>query len=245
MSQYVRLAGSFGETENDMTNAQISFVMQAKSKVLNNKRLDHLIYPSDHSIQNNGTIYHSKRSYGYANTAFNFELGVAVADGIVQRMEHHPAWNELRYDAVESQLRRGMNENFPDRAEVMGRLDLSAANDFQLGNFPNNINSPSPERFLGEPFRWNGGSTSLDKIVSYRILDRIKNDDPQMAEALAPVEELMTRMTSHWFDLRGEERANWLQSASLYEWDFRPQNIFEPVRQQVYDYLATKPGENN
>ena len=219
--------GAFGANENHLTADQVEVMMRLLSDQEQTSRYHHLALPSEHSVANNRSFYLPTRSYGYANTAFNFELVVAQSDGLVTRMSFAEGWDELRYDLVAAYwCGRG------SAADVFAALGLNGPNDFQL-------NGPV---FEAEPggFGWNQGSTGLDDVVIFRVIDRIAADDPAMADALSAAEPTRSQWVRHWFDLRGEPRAQWLRDFDLYDYDLRPQELLPAVSGEMCSYLEAR-----
>lgn len=219
--------GAFGANENDLTPDQAQVLLQLLSDQEQSSRYHHLVLPDEHSVGNNYSFYLPTRSYGFANTSFNFELVVAQSDGLVTRMSFVEGWDELRYDLVAAYwCGRG------DAADVFAALGLDGPNDFQL-------HGPV---FEAEPggFGWNQGSTGLDDVVIFRVLDRIAADDPGMAAALSATEPTRTQWVRHWFDLRGDARAQWLEEFDLYEYDLRPQELLPAAAGEMCGYLESR-----
>ncbi|MEM9190990.1 MAG: hypothetical protein AAGF12_17525 [Myxococcota bacterium] len=222
--------GAFGGDDDRLTSAQADAVMQMKQQEHQSRRFDHLIYPSDHSIANNRTLYLADRSYGYANTVFNFELAVAVADGIVRRMELSEAWPARGYDVVAAHLCGGSVE---DLTRAFDHFAIQGRNDFQLAK---PIGEANGEGY--DTFGWNQASTGLEDIVVFRVLDRLVALDDGLATAVEPIESTRSRWITHWFELRGDARASWLRDFDLYDYDLRPQELLPRVRGAVCEAVA-------
>ena len=221
---YPEWPGAFGADEDNLTEAQASTLMGIKDAQQDSTRYHHLQFPGEHSIANNRTLYLPSRSYGYANTAFNFELVVAQADGLVTRMSREEGWDTLKYDLIAAKwCGEGSTQ------DVFGALGLDGANDFQL-------HRPVFEATPGD-FGWNQGSTGLDDVVVFRVIDHVARTDPEMAAALAGAEPRRTEWIDHWFELRGDARAQWLLDFDLYDFDLRPQELLPAASGAMCSYL--------
>lgn len=223
--------GAFGADENDLTAAQASVLLDLMDTQAQTDRYHHLQLPGVHEVANNRTFYLPSRAYGYANTSFNFELVVAHADGLVTRMSQASDWAARRYDLVEA-FWCGTASAY----EIMRQLGLDGPNDFQL-------DGPVFDALTGsdyEQFGWNQGSTGLIDVVIFRVIDQIARTDPQMAAALDAIEPTRSEWIRHWFELRGEERAQWLASFDLYDFDLRPQELVPRAAGPMCDYLASR-----
>lgn len=219
--------GAYGANENDLTSGQVTVMLDLLANQDQTARYHHLALPDEHSIANNYSFYLPTRGYGFANTSFNFELVVAQSDGLVTRMSLVEGWDELRYDLVAAYwCGRG------DSSDVFAALGLSGPNDFQL-------HGPV---FEAEPggFGWNQGSTGLDDVVIFRVIDRIAAEDSAMAATLEAAEPTRSEWVRHWFDLRGDARADWLSDFDLYDYDLRPQELLPAVSGDMCRYLESR-----
>lgn len=217
--------GAFGENENDLTGPQSEALSAMNQTQGSSERYHHLLLPD-------GDLYLPSRAYGYANTAFNFELTVAQADGLVTRMMAADDWDTRKYDIVSGKWCDGTNGSPED---VMRGLGLDGSNDFQLHS---PIFEASGDGY--EEFDFNQGSTGLLDVVVFRVIDRIVSTDPEMAEALSAVEPRRTEWITHWFDLRGDAREAWIGEFDLYEWDLRPQELLPAARADMCAYLDNR-----
>ncbi len=222
--------GAFGEDENHLTGDQSAMLDQLAENPELSDRYHHLEldYATSRSI-----LWLPGRDYGYANTAFNFELVVSVSDGLVARMKQHPRWDTLRYTLVDASVcQRGDLSEF----EVMEQLGLDGPNDFQLDRL---IFEAEGDGFDG--FVWNQGSTYLHDVVVFRVLDEIVRNDDQMAAAVQSIEPKRSLWIDHWFELRGAERDDWLRNGfDLYEYDLRPQELLPGAAGSICSYLGDR-----
>ncbi|MEM6989297.1 MAG: hypothetical protein AAF721_02330 [Myxococcota bacterium] len=214
--------GAFGENENNLTGPQADSLATMLQTQDSTSRYHHLWLPD-------GSLYLPSRAYGYANTAFNFELTVAHADGLVTRMMKAEDWDTKKYDIVSEAWCGG------ERGKSLRALGLDGANDFQL-------HSPIFETGGDQysEFGYNQGSTGLIDVVVFRVINAIARTDPEMAASLAAVEPTRTDWTEHWFDLRGDAREAWLQDFDLYAWDLRPQELLPAAAADMCAYLQSR-----
>lgn len=217
--------GAFGANENALTGPQSEALSAMHQTQSASERYHHLQLPD-------GSLYLPSRAYGYANTAFNFELTVAHADGLVTRMMATDDWDSKKYDIVRGEWCGGAAEG---AEEVMEALGLDGPNDFQL-------HSPIFEATAQgyDAFGFNQGSTGLVDVVVFRVIDNIARVDPEMAAALSAIEPRRTEWTTQWFELRGDARDAWLREFDLYESDLRPQELLPAAASDMCAYLERR-----
>lgn len=217
--------GAFGANENSLTAPQSAALSAMHETQQVSERYHHLQLPE-------GDLYLPSRAYGYANTAFNFELTVAHADGLVTRMMAADDWDLKKYEIVRGEWCGGTAES---AEEVMEAIGLDGPNDFQLHS---PIFEATAEGY--EAFGFNQGSTGLVDVVVFRVLDHIARVDPEMAGALRAVEPTRTEWTTQWFELRGDARDAWLREFDLYESDLRPQELLPAAAEEMCAYLESR-----
>ncbi len=218
---YPTWSGAFGEQDNILTEGQISKIQAIKSDpTALGGRVRNLNFPNDHTIVNNKNIYLPSRSYGYANTVFNFELGPAVADGIANRLKSRDDWDVLKYELVEAGY---CNDSFYELADVLKKYGLTDGNDFNLENLANNDDRGN------DSFRWNQGNTSLADLVAFRVLDFILKENPsaELLAALEPVEAQRAEWIYYSYDLRGADKVDSILGEHSYI-DIRPKQELMP-----------------
>ena len=230
---YPNWPGAFAGSDEDLSGGQVNSLMQLKAEQANSDRFHRLVFPSDHSIRNNRQLYLPSRSYGYANTAFNSELAVAAADGMTTRMMASPEWENVCYDLLQAQWCGG---SIDDLVRLYGRLGLNGPNDFQLAQ---PIAESTGTGY--DTFGWNQGSTGLDDVVAFRVLDRVAATDSALSDTLASVEPKRSDWIAYWFELRGEARREWLAGEfDLYDYDLRPQELIPRARGPLCAYLENR-----
>ncbi len=230
--EYPNWPGAFAGSDERLAGGQSTTLMRLKSDPLD--RFHHVVFPSDHSIQNNGQFYLPTRQYGYANTSFNFELNAAVADGIARRIIGHPNWATEGYRMLTAQWDCSRNLNAAQIDAMYNRFGIDGNNDFQL-------ESPVFEAKASQrdEYDWNQGSTGLDNSVAFRTLDLAAQQDPGLA-AIVDADQLFVDFSNYWFNILGADRSAFLQANGIYETDFRPQNLGGGFVGRVCDYLASK-----
>lgn len=202
--RYPDWPGAYGAVENQLEPAEIAVIESARvDPDMLDGRLADLEMPEPFLVEQ-GLFHLAARDYGYANTAFNFELGVAVADGIATRLATREDWPQVQRDLVHARFCTPQ----PQAAvrALYAEYGLEDVRDFYLD-----------ERVTVEPrpevssFDWNQGNTGLSDIVVFRALDALVRDgDPAIIEALVPIEETRSRWIEYLFELRGEARAAYL-----------------------------------
>ncbi|MGI9616136.1 MAG: hypothetical protein ACR2QO_24695 [Acidimicrobiales bacterium] len=229
--EYPNWPGAFAGQDERLSGGQAAALMDIKYNPFD--RFHHLVFPSDHSIQNNGQLYLPSRQYGYANTSFNFELNAAVADGIARRIINHPNWASEGYRLLAVQWGCGGNAGAAGIDALYNRFGVDGNNDFQL-------ESPVFEAQAGQrdEYDWNQGSTGLDDSVAFRTLDLAAQRDPGL-DAVVSADQLFVDFSNYWFNTLGAERSEFLRVNGIYETDFRPQNLSGAFVGRVCNYLAT------
>ncbi len=230
--EYPTWPGAFAGQDERLAGGQATTLMNLKSDPLD--RFHHLVFPSDHSIQNNGQFYLPTRDYGYANTSFNFELNAAVADGIARRIIAHPNWatDGYRLLAVQWDCARSVDAAGVDA--MYNRFGIDGNNDFQLESLA--FEARADQR---DEYDWNQGSTGLDNSVAFRTLDLAAQLDPAL-DAVVGGDQLFVDLSNAWFNILGAQRSTFLQTNGIYEIDFRPQNLGGGFVSRVCTYLETR-----
>ena len=229
--EYPNWPGAFAGQDERLSGGQAAVLMDLKYNPFD--RFHHLVFPSDHSIQNNGQLYLPSREYGYANTSFNFELNAVVADGISRRIINHPNWPSDGYRLLAVQWGCDGNVDAAGIDALYNRFGVDGNNDFQL-------ESPVFEAQAGQrdEYDWNQGSTGLDDSVAFRTLDLAAQRDAGL-DAVVSADQLFVDFSNYWFNTLGAERSEFLRVNGIYETDFRPQNLSGAFVGRVCDYLAT------
>ncbi|MEM9563058.1 MAG: hypothetical protein AAGA93_10590 [Actinomycetota bacterium] len=209
--------GAFAGDDERLTGPQAHSLMRLKADPID--RFHTIVFPSDHSIQNNGQLYLPSRQYGYANTSFNFELNAAVADGLARRIVNHPSWATDGNRLLAMQWRCDGRYDPAGRDALYNRFGIDGTNDFQLQSPV--FDATAAQR---DEYDWNQGSTGLDDSVAFRTLDLAAERDPAL-EAILAAEPLFVTLSNAWFGVLGAERSEFLRVNGLYEVDFRPQNL--------------------
>ncbi|MCH9687008.1 MAG: hypothetical protein K0V04_36570 [Deltaproteobacteria bacterium] len=222
--------GAFGSDENHLTGGQRAMLSSLAEDPASSDRYHHLEFDDDYG---SNVMWLPGRDYGYAYTSFNFELVVAVSDGLVTRMTQAPGWDTLKYTLLDASIcQRGGQSEF----EVLEQLGLDGPNDFQLHHA---VFEAEGSGFDG--FRWNQGSTYLHDVVVFQVLDEIVRTDEQMAAAVQSIEPTRTTWFHHWWELRGSQRDDWLRNDfDLYAYDLRPQELLPQAASEICDYLGDR-----
>ena len=225
--QYPDWPGAFGADEDNMTAEQAASAIALKRTQATSDRFKQLLFPTDHSIENNRTLYLPSRSYGYANTAFNFELAASVAEGMFKRVKATPLYDQFSYMLLSSGWCR--NSELPPFEDVIKEVGLDGPNDFMLHKFA----GESPDSG-DRSYDWNQGSTSLADIFQFLILDDLVKTDSALADIVQSIEPKRSNWVHEWWHIRGEERRDYLlNSFDLYDSDLRPQEIIQPIRESL------------
>ncbi len=230
--EYPNWPGAFAGQDERLSGSQVSSLLALKADPID--RFHHLVFPSDHSIANNGQLYLPTRQYGYANTSFNFELNAAVADGLARRIIGHPNWESDGHHLMAMQWRCDGRYDPASRDALYNRFGIDGNNDFQL-------ESPVFEATADQrdEYDWNQGSTGLDRSVAFRTLDLAARQDRELA-AIVESDRLFVELSNAWFGVLGAERSAFLRSNGIYEIDFRPQNLGGGLVSQVCAHLKGK-----
>ncbi len=230
--EYPDWTGAFAGDDERLTGGQVASLMRLKTDPID--RFHHLVFPSDHSIRNNGQLYLPSREYGYANTSFNFELNAAVADGLARRLLAHPNWERDGHQLLAMQWRCDGRSDPAQRDALYNRFGIDGTNDFQL-------ESPVFEATTDQrnEYDWNQGSTGLDDSVAFRTLDLAAERDPTL-RAIVESGPLFGELSYAWFDVLGAARADFLRINGIDEIDFRPQNLRGGFVSQVCAHLESQ-----
>lgn len=225
--RYPDWPGAFGADEDNLTSEQVAVTMELKRTQSTSDRFKTLLFPSDHSIQNNATMYLASRSYGYANTAFNFELATSVAEGLFKRIKASDRYEQFSYMLLSSSWCD--NRDLPSFDIIMTELGLDGPNDFLLHKFAGEPSEPGYQSY-----QWNQGSTSLHDIFLFLILDDLVKTNNALADVVQPIEQKRKAWIDAWWNIRGEERRTFLlEEFDLYEHDLRPQEIIIPIKDNL------------
>src|SRR5215472_3128546 len=217
---YPAWPGAFGDQVSDVTPQQAETLRRIRS--IPTERFYPLPYDAFYSYML------SARRYGYPNTAFNFELAAAAAEGLYKRVRQRESFPSQRYQL----LWNGWCTY--DVVTALMSVGLSARNDFQLHRI-------FPETSGERDYYWNQGSTYLHDLWLFLVLDNLVQDDLLLAQIFSPVETRRQRWINHWWRIVGEARREFLRVEFDFEQDdIRPQELIIPIRQEMCAYLRGK-----
>jgi len=140
-----------------------------------------------------GHLYLPTRRYAYPNTALNFELASAVAEGVYKRIKTEPAYAATRPAILYHSLCAGLVA--PDFA----RLKIFGGNDFALSRQAAPGNNDAD-------FWWNQGSTTLRELVAFLVMDDLLRVDTKLRAILRKVEARRVELRDAWWGILGEDR---------------------------------------
>lgn len=150
------------------------------------------------------------RMYGYPNTAFNFEVAAAAAQGLFTRAAARADFREQRREL----LRQGWCEWQPDAALAAAGF---TSDDTRLDLFAGDATAD---------LAWNQGHTSLADIWLLLVLNDAIEDDVGIAGAVAPVDDVRRAFTRGWFGILGDDRRALLADPNFAGvLELRPQQI--------------------
>lgn len=215
---------------------------------------------------NSGNDYFTltSRSYPYANTDMNHEIGNTLARATLTRMRRDRNFDSYKWAAlatsdalyclatdawfdIAAKLKKLYPKNLPPTPLLFvqsARL-LGVDPDFELSleSLVPSLMNPALKRTYGQ---WQTGAFRMDEAFAFDLLNEMVAADPQLAKFFAS-EKATMKQISAWTSLKGEARAEVVKGDDGAYFNYF--DVFDPIikskqrHEQVCSYLAEKiPG---
>lgn len=264
-SNYGDWPGAFGPDFDRLTASQATALNTFIPSQAQSDRLHALVFEDDRPYRP-GQFFFIKRSYGYANTVFGFELSTAVAEGIFQRIRSNSLFSQLRqgfllfrngcadrserlnspvWRQFETNLRAAGANSVSER-QLYRVLGVDVNRDFSLANLESDPNR--------DPF-WANGEEGIFGLVAMLVLNDVAPTHAPLRQLLAATPEdptfsvqepnlaqaLAYRIRAGW-QLRGDERQAQREGNAFRLNTFRSvQGIFDPMGSRFCTTLFEAP----
>lgn len=224
--------GAFAADGNSFLNEDAIALVDHVLAQPDGGRLRRLRFQDIQSINQQGPFLLPIRRDGRANPVFNLDLSAAVADSLLRRVKHHPDYSQLRWEILERRVCE-----YEPAGDLFVRLGLDGPNDFQLAH---PIAETTPDSF-----RWNTGTTGLDRVFALAVLVDTIGDDPALRTRLEQLEPdvlaELERVSDLWFFSHGARRDQWLSFDYQARTDLLiPETYFVGLGDALCDYVAQR-----
>ena len=217
--------GAVGEVAGELTQADVDLLGDLASRPHDDPRYARLRFPDPSTLEAGAQFILPTRVFGLTNSVLNIDLSSAVAHGLALRLRQHPDYEQRRLEILKLLFCERQSA-----VEVFEALGLDSANDLQIGRPIFDTRPDGPV--------WFTGTTSIQIVVAFTLLVDALEDDPELAEAVADRHDEILQMYENWFELRGEERHEWLTTSYDSNWDgLVPEVAYIPVLNPLCDYL--------